>query len=195
MVGTRLILVVVLAGCLSKPSLYVDAGHDGVSSADAIGIDTPIGPPGCTGRTAFPAGLVLRGATVGDLDRRTGGNLADDILVWGRENGTGDAHVYLMSGHPEMTGTCYDDRFDFVQAAVDPIDVWIGEVTGDTDPDMLMLANEDAGMGTEIILRAGDAMGFPTTEVTSTTLPTGGLFQTPWGGTLASPLPAFVTGA
>ncbi|MCX5746728.1 MAG: hypothetical protein NT062_30000, partial [Proteobacteria bacterium] len=34
---------------------------------------------------------------------------------------------------------------------------------------------------------------FPTTEVTSTTLPTGGLFQTPWGGTLASPLPAFVT--
>ena len=189
----RWIVAILAGGCLSKPALHVDAGHlDDGREGDVAVIDAAPAP-GCIGRTPFPANLVLRHiATVGDLDRRSG---ADDIVVWGREsNGTGAAHVYLMSGHPEMTGTCYDERYDFLQAAVEPVDVWIGDTTGDAHPDLVMLGTEDGSQVTEIIVRAGDATtGLPSTPAASTTIPVDNRFQTPWGGTLTSWLPAFIT--
>jgi hypothetical protein len=188
-------LALVATGCLSKPAAPIDGGAQDTQDA-ADGSLNPDAAGACIGRTALPADLVLRNVAVYDVDQRDQGS-ADDVLVWGRVgNGTGQAFAYLMSGHPQMTGNCYDRRFEFLNPAdVEPIAAWMGEITGDTSPDVLLLGTEtQAGnKREEIVLYAGDATQVPVTQV-SIGVPFGNEFFTPWGNTLAEPYPSFVVG-
>lgn len=152
--------------------------------------------PGCTGRTPFAAGTVLRrNVEVFDLDRRDHAD-ADDIVVWGRESG-GPAYAYILSGHPQMTATCYDRRVPFLNPSdVDPVDVFVGEMTGDANPDLLMLGVEtqQSDPRHEFVLYPGDPTTLVATSPTSIRLPFNPGFQGPWGGNLVNPEPVFLLG-
>ena len=187
---------VLASGCLSKPAIPVDGGPSDAQDAQ----DGPMftdAAPACAGRTSFAADTILRrNVEVLDLDRRDGGN-ADDIVVWGREGVNGPAYAYILSGHPQMTGTCYDRRVPFLNASdVDPVDVFVGEMTGDAHPDLLMLGVETQQNDPrhEVILYPGDPTALVASTPASIRLPFGLGFQGPWGGNIVNHQPVFVLG-
>ena len=179
-------------GCLGKPPFpLIDAGADAEPDAKL----DPDAAAGCAGRTSFPADLRLRRLSeVGDIDRRDNGT-GDDVVVIGRVgNATGQAFAYVMQGHPGMTGTCYDRSYPFQQTHdVEPIDMWLGEVSGDALPDLLLMGRETDRNPTEIeiVLYAGDSTRQPATKKV-TTFPLSTPFQNEWGGTVTSPEPAYL---
>src|SRR4051812_7263194 len=156
-------LAIALTGCLGKPPFPIaDAGDGdaGDASGDAAGA--------CAGRSAFPADLLLRRvAEVGDIDRRDQGT-ADDVVVIGRlGNGSGQAFAYVLQGHPQLTGQCYDRSYAFLfDHDIEPIDMWLGDASGDAMPDLLLMGRDTTtSPGTiETILYAGDVTGQPTTR-------------------------------
>lgn len=190
-VRSVLLLALAAAGCLGKPPLPVDDPEDG-------GTDGPDGDAaGCpAGTTPLPSDLVVRPiAEVADFDPGAG-NTNDDLLVWGRDrNGLGEPHAYLIAGRDPMNLDCFDRAFPF--PGTEPIDLWVGEVTGDGNPDLVMLGRDDGssndypihlyvglptgGVGPSAQVRSGDQKVY--------NAGTGNL-----GGSLGAPQPGYVVG-
>jgi hypothetical protein len=187
-----LALAISALGCLGKPPFpLADAGAD----AEPDAMLPPDAAPGCVGRTSFPADLRLRRLSeVGDIDRRDNGT-GDDVVVIGRVgNAMGQAFAYVLQGHPGMTGTCYDRSYPFQQTHdVEPIDIWLGEASGDALPDLLLMGRETDRNPTEIeiVLYAGDDTRQPVTKKVMT-FPLATPFQNEWGGSVLSPEPAYL---
>jgi hypothetical protein len=180
-------------GCLGKPPFpLTDAAVD-PDAQDATLM--PDAAPGCAGRMTFPADLKLRRLSeVGDIDRRDNGT-GDDVVVIGRVgNGIGQAFAYLMQGHPGLTGQCYDRSYPLQQTHDnEPIDMWLGDASGDGLPDLLLMGRETDRNPTEIelVLYAGDASRQPATKKVLN-FPLSTPFQNEWGGTVTSPEPAYL---
>lgn len=190
-----LALVLGSLGCLGKPAFpLADAGSEDDADPDATAL--PDAAPACIGRTSFPADLQIRRiAEVGDIDRRDNGT-ADDVVIIGRTgNGAGQAFAYLLQGHPQFTAQCYDRAYPFFQNHdVEPVDVWVGEASGDSLPDLLLLGRDTdvvPSEGMEVVLYAGDATRQPADRVV-VTFPLMNPFQNPWGKTMDAPEPVYV---
>ncbi|MGE0401664.1 MAG: hypothetical protein AB7T06_33490 [Kofleriaceae bacterium] len=138
----------------------------------------------------LPSDLVVRRlARVADMN----GDAADDILVWGRlASGNGVASAYLILGGQPLQLSCFDRQFTFgASTAIELIDAWVGDITTDAVPDLLLFARDDSPAAEYLVhFYEGTTGGFETTPQVVRASKTN--FQSTIGGSLANPTPGYV---
>jgi hypothetical protein len=178
MVMSRMWIPILLAGCLGKPAAP-GAGVGDDANSDGAGNGCP------AGAMPFPSDLVLRPQTaIADLDR----DGDDDVFVWGREtNGNGRASVFGVLGREPLALGCYDLALPL--GDVEPLDVWVGEATGDANPDVLVASRAQDTYPIHLYrgLAGGGVDPIPDIQA-----PLASIYGTAVGGTLANPEPVFV---
>jgi len=166
-------------GCLGKPSVPTET-HD--APLGDIGYDVASDAYQYT-CTPIPSDFKIRVApTIANVDRRDGSS-AEDIVIWGRVTSSSAPLAYLIPGRTAFDPICYDRAFEFSTSQLLPLDVWVGEVTGDAYPDLAMYGRQTVAAGPQHEIRVfpGEATGTVSQTPLVRTFPTGSPFDN-WGG-------------
>ncbi len=190
MVIARLAIALAATGCLSKPAIPSDGGSD--APIDGAMTDAFV----YAGCTPLPSTFVLRSVPViANFDRRDG-TISEDLITYGLDMTNGGAYVYLTYGGTAFDPNCYHRRLQFeVETGIVPLDVFVGEVTGDTNLDVVLYGREVAptvGPQHEVLVFPGDASGTLRATGVLKKFPVVNPFDDAWGGDADSQEPVYL---
>lgn len=185
-------LVLGLGACLGKPSAPAGTS-DAMPPPDGMMPDDAPDAAFCpAGMTPLPPNLLLR--RIARVASNGANDTNDDVFVWGRtDNGNGTSAAYLVRGREPMELRCYDRAFTFGTSSIEIVDTWFGDLSRDSNPDLLLLARDDGPNNNYLInlypgISGGGVEALPIERAASRTT-----FSSSIGGSLFTPFPAYIT--